>query len=403
MLLLIIIVSFYFIITVLNAKDNIPLQPNELELSTNTPAGNDSQPVATPSELPHPTVTPDTIIPSVPTTEEVEQLLQSLTIAQKIGQLLIFGIEDKQLTTAHQKLIQEQYIGSIILFKRNINDEQQLTDFILQLKQQNEHPDIPLWVTVDQEGGQVNRLPEKFPAAAALAQLNDPTLTFDSATTMGKKLAQYGFDVDFAPVLDVNSNSKNPVIGDRAFGTTPQEVSQQAIAMLQGLEPYIVTVGKHFPGHGDTSEDSHKTLPTINKTWEELEELELIPFYAAIEQKIDALMIGHLYLPQLDAEYPASLSKEIITHKLREEMGFNGLAISDDMVMAGITKQYNIGDAAVIALQAGVDMLIVGHDVKLQQEVLTAITSAVNNDNLSMQLLDEHVRRVLTVKLNQAS
>lgn len=251
-------------------------------------------------------------------------------------------------------------------------------------------------------GGAVNRLPEKFPAAATLAELHDPTLTYDSAANMGELLAQYGFDVNYAPVLDVNSNPKNPVIGERAFGTSPQEVSEQAIAMLQGLDPYVVTIGKHFPGHGDTNEDSHKTLPTINKSWEELQQLELIPFYTAIEQHIDALMIGHLYLPQLDAEYPATLSKEIITHRLREEMGFNGLAISDDMVMGGITEQYNIGDAAVIALQAGIDMLIVGHNIKLQQEVLTAITTAVENGSMSMELLDEHVRRILTVKLKQS-
>ncbi|MCR8659057.1 beta-N-acetylhexosaminidase [Paenibacillus endoradicis] len=403
LLLVLIIVTFYFIFTVLDAKETISLHPNELEQNTTTPSSNDSLPtiVTTPSQEPIPTTTPNAINPNVETTDEVEQILQNLSTAQKIGQLLIMGIEDKQLTTAHQKLIQEQYIGSIILFKRNIKNEKQLTDFIAQLKQQNEYTDIPLWITIDQEGGIVNRLPEKFPSAATLAELHDSTLTYDSAATMGETLSRYGIDVDFAPVLDVNSNPRNPVIGDRAFGTTPQETAEQAIAMMQGLESYVITVGKHFPGHGDTSEDSHKTLPTVNKSWEELQQLELIPFYAAIKQQIDALMIGHLYFPQLDSEYPASLSKEIITNRLREEMGFTGLAISDDMVMGGITEQYNIGDAAIIALQAGIDMLIVGHDTKSQQEVITAITTAVENGNISEQLLDEHVRRVLTAKLDQ--
>jgi len=402
-LLVFTITTFYFIFTTLNAKETIALQPIDIPYSTGTISTNNNQSaiVTPPSQAPLPTNTPITTNPNVETTNEIEQLLQTLSTAQKIGQLLIIGIEDKQLTSAHQKLIQEQYIGSIILFKRNIKNEKQLINFITQLKQQNEHTEIPLWITIDQEGGNVNRLPEKFPSAASLAELQDPTLTYNSAATMGETLARYGIDVDFAPVLDVNSNPKNPVIGDRAFGTTPQEATEQAIAMMQGLQSYVITVGKHFPGHGDTSEDSHKTLPTVNKSWEELQQLELLPFYAAVEKQIDALMIGHLYFPQLDSEYPASLSKEIITHRLREEMGFTGLVISDDMVMGGITEQYQIGDAAVIALQAGIDMLIVGHDKESQQEVITAITTAVENGKISKQLLDEHVRRVLTVKLDQ--
>lgn len=402
-MLVLIIAAFYFIFSVQHSKETISLQPSELAQSTITPSSNDSQStiVTTPSLEPIPTTTPNIITPNVDNNEEVEQLLQTLSTAQKIGQLLIIGVEDKQLTSAHQKLIQDQYIGSIILFKRNIKNEKQLTNFIAQLKQQNVYTDIPLWITIDQEGGNVNRLPEKFPSASTLAEHHDPTLTYDSAATMGETLARYGIDVDFAPVLDINSNPKNPVIGDRAFGTTPLETAEQAVAMMKGLQSYVITVGKHFPGHGDTSEDSHKTMPTVNKSWEELQQLELIPFYAAIEQKIDALMIGHLYFPQLDSEYPASLSKEIITHRLREEMGFTGLAISDDMVMGGITEQYNIGDAAVIALQAGIDMLIVGHEPTLQQEVITAITTAVENGIISEQLLDDHVRRILTAKLDQ--
>lgn len=402
-MLVLIIAAFYFIFSVQHSKETISLQPSELAQSTITPSSNDSQStiVTTPSLEPIPTTTPNIITPNVDNNEEVEQLLQTLSTAQKIGQLLIIGVEDKQLTSAHQKLIQDQYIGSIILFKRNIKNEKQLTNFIAQLKQQNVYTDIPLWITIDQEGGNVNRLPEKFPSASTLAEHHDPTLTYDSAATMGETLARYGIDVDFAPVLDINSNPKNPVIGHRAFGTTPLETAEQAVAMMKGLQSYVITVGKHFPGHGDTSEDSHKTMPTVNKSWEELQQLELIPFYAAIEQKIDALMIGHLYFPQLDSEYPASLSKEIITHRLREEMGFTGLAISDDMVMGGITEQYNIGDAAVIALQAGIDMLIVGHEPTLQQEVITAITTAVENGIISEQLLDDHVRRILTAKLDQ--
>lgn len=343
--------------------------------------------------------TPEPSDPNHSIAQQADQILESLTISQKIGQLLIVGIDDQELTSKHKKLIKEQHIGSIILFKNNISDKDQLTDFIAQLKKQNEYDNIPLWISIDQEGGIVNRLPEKFPSAAALTELHDTSLTLDSAISMGKTLAQYDIDLDFAPVLDINSNPKNPVIGSRAFGTTAEEVSKQSIAMLQGLQPYVVTVGKHFPGHGDTNEDSHLTLPVVNKSWEELKELELKPFYKAIEQHIDALMVGHLYLPKVDSEYPASLSKEIVQNRLREEMGFTGLIISDDLEMGGITEQYKIGDAAVLAIQAGVDMLIVGHQYPLQKEVIASLNKAVESGKITEQQLDEHVRHILQTKL----
>lgn len=371
------------------------LQP----ISSQAPELEDPLPSLQPTEQPNPSQSIDDQQTTTDNKEIIERLLNELSVQQKIGQLLIFGIEDKQLTKDHQQLIVDKHIGSVILFKRNISNKEQLSSFVQQLKAQTTDEQIPLWVSIDQEGGVVNRLPEVFPSAEQLAELQDLTLTYDSGFSMGELLKEYGINMDFAPVLDINSNANNPVIGSRAFGNKPEAVADQALAMMRGLQEHVITVGKHFPGHGDTSEDSHYTLPAINKSWEELQEFELIPFAAAIEANIDAIMVGHLYLPKVDDTYPASLSKEIVQHKLREEMGFRGLVISDDMVMEGITDHYSVGQAAILALNAGVDMLIVGHQAKAQKEVLQAITDAVASGEISIDLLNEHVERVLLAKL----
>lgn len=353
---------------------------------------------------PSPTPTPQ---PTEPTAEEkmqqlVDAQLTKLTLEQKIGQLLILGIEDNTSTVSAdtKQLIAEQGIGNIMLFKRNIISEQQLNELTSELKKLPAN-NVPLWIAIDQEGGKVNRLPEKFPSASELAEQNDTSVTEATGDLMGSTLEQLNIDVDFAPVLDINSNPKNPVIGSRAFGSTAESVITHSTAMLNGLGKHVITVGKHFPGHGDTSVDSHISLPTINKSWEELEQLELIPFRSAIENNIDAIMVGHLFLPELDATYPASLSETIISHYLRDMLDFKGLIITDDLVMGGITEQYKITDAAVRALQAGNTMLIIGHEPEQQKLVRDHLIEAVKQGVLDEALIDEKVRLVLLMKLNK--
>lgn len=332
----------------------------------------------------------------------VENELAQLTLEQKIGQLLILGIEDQAATVSDEtvQLIAEQGIGNILLFKRNIASEQQLNKLTNELKQLPTN-NIPLWIAIDQEGGKVNRLPEKYPSAGELAEQNDTAVTEASGDHMGSALEQLNIDMDFAPVLDINSNPNNPVIGSRAFGSTAQTVVTHSTAMLNGLGKHVITVGKHFPGHGDTNIDSHISLPTINKSWEELEQLELIPFRAAIENNIDAIMVGHLFLPKLDPDYPASLSETIITHYLREVLEFKGLVITDDLIMGGITEQYKLTDAAIRALQAGNTMLIIGHEPEQQQLVRDSLIDAVQKGKLDEALIDDRVKLVLSMKLNK--
>ncbi|GIP15453.1 glycoside hydrolase family 3 [Paenibacillus montaniterrae] len=371
-------------------KTNIDVQPHnnqpeESSLPTQSPAPSEEQEEQDEQEL------------------QIQQQLDELTLEQKIGQLLIVGIDDNSssISKQTQQLVHDQGIGNIILFKRNIKNDKQLASLIEALKELPADHAPPLWITIDQEGGKVNRLPEQFPSAEELVELDDTAVTEQTGEHMGEALADLSIDVNFAPVLDINNNPDNPVIGSRAFGSTAQEVVTHSIAMLDGLDDYVLTVGKHFPGHGDTNVDSHASLPTINKSWEELEQLELIPFRAAIKRHIDAIMVGHLYLPQVDEQFPASLSPTIIKHYLRDELGFEGLVITDDLVMGGITENYEVGEAAVLALQAGNTMLIVGHHPKQQQEVIQSLVEAVKQHKLDERLIDEQVKLVLRMKLNK--
>lgn len=379
------------------------------DLNPNQNANPSSSPIQE-TAAPSASVQPDSTEPPGETENEqlpqnVKQLMGKLTLQQKIGQLLIIGIEDDGTTASQQtkQFIQEQGVGNIILFKRNIKSTEQLSALVQDLKSLPGEQMPPLWVSIDQEGGKVNRLPQQFPSAQALAEQNDPDVTEQTGSDIGKALSGLSIDVDFAPVLDINSNPKNPVIGSRAFGTEPESVVKHSMAMLDGLDDYVLTVGKHFPGHGDTNVDSHYSLPIINKSWEELEQLELIPFRAAIEHHIDAMMVGHLYLPQVDEQYPASLSPTVISHYLRDELNFEGVIITDDLVMGGITENYEVGEAAVLALQAGNTMFIVGHHPEQQQAVIDSLVEAVEQHIIDEAEIDKRVALVLQMKLNSDS
>jgi beta-N-acetylhexosaminidase len=205
--------------------------------------------------------------------------------------------------------------------------------------------------------------------------------------------------MDFAPVLDINSNPKNPVIGDRSFGTSSKLVSSLGVETMMGIqEGKVIPVVKHFPRHGDTSVDSHVGLPRVNKDLEQLNSFELIPFMEAIKNNVDGIMIAHILLPKIDSKYPASLSKVVIDNILRQKLGFKGIVITDDMTMGAIAKNYSIGDAAVRSVDAGSDIILVAHDYNKGIEAITSIINAVNIGNIKMDRIDESVYRILQLK-----
>ena len=223
--------------------------------------------------------------------------------------------------------------------------------------------------------------------------------SYDIGKLLGKELSAFGFNLDFAPVLDINSNPENPIIGDRSFGTRCTIVSELGIQTMEGIRSeHVIPVVKHFPGHGDTAVDSHKELPIIQKSLKDLHALELIPFKQAIEQGTEVVMIGHILLPKIDPTYPASLSEKIITGILREQLDYEGIIITDDMTMKAIVNTFEIGEAAVSAVKAGNDIVLVAHDYANVIKAKDAILQAVKTGEISEQRIDESVNRILSIK-----
>ncbi|MEF2967900.1 beta-N-acetylhexosaminidase [Paenibacillus sp. M1] len=364
---------------------------NSAPNSADQPQGNDGTAGENVSPEPDPA-------PSDPARDQLEML----TTAEKIGQLVLVGMEGTVPDEHTRELIETYRVGGFIFYKDNIKDSAQALALFNKLKQDNESNPVPLFLSVDEEGGRVSRMPEEFkdmPAAAKIGGTGKPEAAEAAYKIIGEQLSRFGLNLDFAPVLDVNSNPDNPVIGDRAFGETPELVSEMGTAAMNGLSAYgVIPVVKHFPGHGDTSVDSHLGLPVVNHDLDRLRKLELIPFQAAIDNNAEVIMIAHLLLPKLDPDNPASFSEAVIHDLLRGELGFEGIVISDDMTMGAIAENYDIEEAAVNFILAGGNIVLVGHDYNQELAVIKAITEAVERGTISKEVLDERVYDVLKLK-----
>ncbi|MDR6883203.1 beta-N-acetylhexosaminidase [Bacillus sp. 3255] len=301
-----------------------------------------------------------------------------------------------------RELIDSYHVGGLILYKTNVKDTGQLIALVNALKQENAGNKLPLWLGVDEEGGRVTRLPdeiEKTPPSGEIGKTNSKEFAFGVGSLLGQELRAFGLNVDFAPVLDINSNPNNPVIGDRSFGANAPIVSSLGIQTMKGLQTQkVMPVVKHFPGHGDTSVDSHAQLPVVQNDLARLRKLELLPFAEAFKQQADAVMVAHILLPKVDGQNPASMSKKIMTDLLRQEMGFQGLIMTDDMTMGAIIKTYDIGEAAVKSILAGTNVVMVGHDYEKVVAVAKALRRAVDEKRIPMAAVDESVVHVLKLK-----
>ena len=326
-------------------------------------------------------------------------MLAGMSIEEKCGQLLVAGIEGFTAGADAIYAVTEVQVGGIILFRRNVGSAEQVAAFNESLRSL---ADLPLLLCVDEEGGRVSRMPPDRRPLSAMGKLPEDSDFFELGRALGEELRTLGYNVNFAPVLDVFSNPRNTVIGDRAFGSEPEQVTAQALPFAQGLAAAeILPVGKHFPGHGDTAEDSHTALPVVRKTLEELEALELVPFRAAIEAGLPAVMVGHVLLTEVDAERPASLSPAVVDGLLRRELGFDGLVFTDDLTM-GALKAYGIGERVVLAVEAGCDLLLVCHGQKNLAEAQAALVAAVQEGRISEVRLDESLWRILHFKLGES-
>lgn len=335
-------------------------------------------------------------------TDPVQEQLAALSTAEKIGQLFIVGMDGTESNEPIRELLQKRHVGGIILYKNNIVNTEQAVGLLNKLKQENKHNPVPLFLSVDEEGGRVSRMPAelvKLPAAGKIGATKDSKAAENLGELIGAELTGFGLNMDFAPVLDVNSNPDNPVIGDRSFNDSADVVSQMGLAEMKGLSGQgIIPVVKHFPGHGDTSVDSHLGLPVVEHDMERLRELELVPFQAAIDAGADVVMVAHLLMPHLDPDHPASFSKAVIQDLLRDELGFKGVVISDDMTMGAISEHYPIGEAAVQFILAGGNIVLVGHEIEKEKAAIQAITEAVEQGTIPMDVLDQRVYEVLSLK-----
>lgn len=341
--------------------------------------------------------------PSDGATDPIIEKIDSMSIEEKIGQMLMFGFEDIQVNDETRKLIDDYHVGGVILFKKNITGSQQLLDLNNQIKEINSgHNNIPIFISVDEEGGLISRMPSEIinlPDSKDIGDSHRSELAYQVGEAIGERVSSFGFNMTMAPVLDINSNPANPVIGKRAFGDNKEIVSEMGIEEMKGIQSQnIIPVVKHFPGHGDTDVDSHLGLPVVNHGLEKVRQMELVPFQNAVNQQADMTMVAHLLLPEIDSKYPSSLSKNVITNILREELKFNGVVITDDMTMGAIIENYDIGEASIKAVQAGNDIVLVAHGYENKVKVVNSLINAVKDGTISEARIDESVERILHLK-----
>ena len=338
------------------------------------------------------------------TDPEIDTMIAEMTIEEKVGQLIMVGFEGTQANATIETHIRERFVGGVVLFSRNIETPQQTAELTNQLQQlaQTTTRQFPLFIGIDQEGGWVIRLREGatvLPGNMALGATDSTALAERAGEITAVELAAVGVNLNFAPVVDVNNNPQNPVIDRRSFGESSELVSRLGVAYIRGLQHNgVLATAKHFPGHGDTTVDSHFDLPTVNHDRERIRTLELQPFRAAIDADVAAIMTAHIIYPAFDPDRPATLSPAILTDLLRKELGFEGLLITDDMEMKAIDDRYRSGEAAVMAVEAGADIVMVLWSPTKQIEVFEALLSAVKSGRISQARLDQSVERILKSK-----
>lgn len=336
----------------------------------------------------------------------VEQQIRSMTLEEKVGQLFMVGFSGQTISKDLESFLIDRYGGGLIIYGHNYEDLEGLLTLNQDLHRLNAaYNQIPIFLATDQEGGLVHRLPSEgvaFPGNMALGATQNIWHSYQAAMIQGAELRALGFNMTMAPVMDVNNNPENPVIGTRSYGEDPLLVSEMGVAAMMGYSATgVIPTVKHFPGHGDTAVDSHTALPTVNHDRDRLEAIELEPFALANEYGMPSLMTGHISFPALDETgNPATLSEPILTDLLRKDWGYDGLIITDDMDMKAIADNYGREEAAIMALEAGADILLYSSGPAGQESIYNAVIEAVNEGRLTEKQIDDKVRRILTTKAN---
>lgn len=330
-----------------------------------------------------------------------------MTLEQKIGAMLMLGWEgenptdDTTVCAKAREIVEEIQVGGLILMGRNIRHD----DLSVTVNTINELQSLsrePLLVNVDQEGGMVARFTDGvtvMPSNMALGATRRPGLAYKAAAACAEELRAVGVNYNFAPSIDVNNNPDNPIIGTRSYGESPEMVADFGAQAIRGYQDAgVIACAKHFPGHGDTAVDSHLALPSVPYPRKRLDEIELRPYRTAIEAGVSSIMTTHIMFPALDADLPSTLSRKIITGLLREEMGYDGVIVTDSMEMKAIADNWGVPEASVLAIEAGVDLVLIPHTLASQRASREAILRAVKDGRISESRLDHSVARLTALK-----
>ena len=356
--------------------------------------------------------------PVVPPADDVEEQLAQMTLREKVGQMFyvrpealdttihwtshteLMPLELREVNDRMKTLCDDYPVGGVILYAWNINDETQLASFIGQIRALNGSP----LLCIDEEGGRVARIAnnpnfdvKKYESMEAIGNTGDPVNAYECGNTIGTYLQQYGFDIDFAPVADVNTNPENIVIGPRAFSGDPAVAAPMVTNYLQGLKDAGITgCIKHFPGHGDTKADTHYGYAQTMKTWAEMLQCEMVTFRAGIEWGCQLIMTAHISVPNVTgADVPSTMSSIILQDKLRGELGYQNIIVTDAISMGAITNQYSTAEAAVGSILAGVDIVL---DPSNYIVAFEAVMSAIDNGTITEDRINQSVRRILRLR-----
>ena len=317
------------------------------------------------------------------------------------GQLAIAGFAGTTIPAELKSLAREFDLGGVIFFARNVESPEQVAELSRQAAELA--GELPLWVSVDQEGGRVARLKAPFtvwPPMLTLGRSADEHLARRFAQALASELKAVGISLDYTPVLDIHTNPRNPVIGDRALAETAEDVARLGRVVIETLQANgIAACGKHFPGHGDTSTDSHFELPLIEHPPDRIERVELVPFKAAVEAGVASIMTAHILIPALDPERPATLSPRVVDGMLKQPLGYDGLVLSDDLEMKAISGRYGMGEATIGAIAAGCDaVLMCGDDQDGQARAIEAVIRAVEQQELPLKRVEDALARHRRIK-----
>lgn len=349
--------------------------------------------------------------------DNVKTILDSMSLEEKLEQMIIVdipyiyeGTNEVDFTKVNESVrefFKTRKPGGIILFENNMINSDQTKTMISDIQATKDK--VPFFISVDEEGGRISKIPIKFniPTAEEIGNTGSPKKAFEAAENIGKELRELGFNVDYAPILDVNTNPNNPVIGDRSFSSDPKVVAEFGVEYINGLRSYeILSTAKHFPGHGDTIGDSHKGFVEVTQDINRIKSVELLPFREAIKNNVDFVMIGHISVPALDStRTPASLSKPIVTDLLKNEMGFKGVVITDSLDMGAITQSYNKYESVKLAINSGNDIALMpditvtpGKDISEYDELINYLKEEVNKGNIKEERVNDSVITILKAK-----